>query len=358
METLKILVISSPGIVTPPPDYGGLEAVAANHAEELRKRGHEVTIVASYDSPKEWYKERDIQFIPTVYSTITGIPEIQMWQVALAKIKDFNKFNIIQDHSHTSVSILGQIEAMKQNKPFPPCARTLHDDCPHTTPPPIRHPCFISPSFYHSSRLSAQFGYYSPISRVVWHGIPIEKYPYQEEKGDRYLTIGRIQYLKGIHMAIELCRQANVPLDVVGDDSHLPNHPYVDAVKSLCDGKLIKYYGKVDHITKVKFLQNAKGVILLSSFYEPYGLIAPEANATGTPCIVNNMGGLSETTKHGKTGFRCEYPSNVLEALESNAIESIKPKDCRVWVESLFTVEHMVSRYLRCYRDLLDGKRW
>jgi glycogen(starch) synthase len=39
------------------------------------------------------------------------------------------------------------------------------------------------------------------------------------------------------------------------------------------------------------------------SIYEPFGLVALEAAAAGTPLVVANVGGLRELVDHGRTGM-------------------------------------------------------
>ena len=47
-------------------------------------------------------------------------------------------------------------------------------------------------------------------------------------------------------------------------------------------------------------------VCVVPSIYEPFGLVALEAMASGCPCIVADTGGLREVVPHEEAGLRFE----------------------------------------------------
>src|SRR5881409_395848 len=52
---------------------------------------------------------------------------------------------------------------------------------------------------------------------------------------------------------------------------------------------------------------------VVPSIYEPFGLVALEAMASGCPCIVADTGGLREVVPHEEAGLR--FPARDSEAL-------------------------------------------
>ena len=44
---------------------------------------------------------------------------------------------------------------------------------------------------------------------------------------------------------------------------------------------------------------------VLPSHYEPFGIVALEAAAAGTPLVTSNIGGLGEAVINGQTGMSC-----------------------------------------------------
>jgi glycogen synthase len=59
-------------------------------------------------------------------------------------------------------------------------------------------------------------------------------------------------------------------------------------------------------------------VCVVPSIYEPFGLVALEAMASGCPCIVADTGGLREVVPHEEAGLRftARDPGSLVETVE------------------------------------------
>lgn len=73
-----------------------------------------------------------------------------------------------------------------------------------------------------------------------------------------------------------------------------------------------------------EMIRGSAGVIMPSRWPEPFGLVALEALALGTPAIVSSLGGLSEIVEHGVSGF-VEHP-DALDAWEKDVRALLAPK--------------------------------
>lgn len=73
-----------------------------------------------------------------------------------------------------------------------------------------------------------------------------------------------------------------------------------------------------------EMIRVSAGVIVPSCWPEPFGLVALEALALGTPAIVSSLGGLSEIVEHGVSGF-VEHP-HALDAWEKDIRALLAPK--------------------------------
>ena len=89
---------------------------------------------------------------------------------------------------------------------------------------------------------------------------------------------------------------------------------------------------------------------------EPFGLVAIEAMACGTPVIAWNSGAMPEVVEHGKTGFICNSIQELEEAV--NNIDTIRPEDCRKRVEENFSYQAMTEKYIKLYDKLIKGESW
>lgn len=116
--------------------------------------------------------------------------------------------------------------------------------------------------------------------------------------------------------------------------------------------------GQVDHET-LKYYYAAANVCVVPSHYEPFGLVAIEAMASGTPVVASNVGGLKYTVVHEKTGLLCPAKDDVAFAEAIDRILS-KPhwrmelgKAARKRVENYFTWHGVANQLDELYLSLL-----
>src|SRR5690606_26517276 len=87
-------------------------------------------------------------------------------------------------------------------------------------------------------------------------------------------------------------------------------------IKPYIDQKQIEFVGEVDHQGKVNLLKKAKALLLWLNWEEPFGLVVPEANACGTPVIVNRRGSMPELVNSGENGFLVSTIEEMKQALD------------------------------------------
>jgi len=191
-------------------------------------------------------------------------------------------------------------------------------------------------------------------SRVCHNGIDLDLYPLQKEKTDRFLFLGRIDPIKGVHLAIEAALKSGVKLDVVGATSFVTDLNYVERVKGMCDGEKIRFIGEVSHEDKVKYLQDARGLIVCSQFGEPLGLMSIEALSCGTPVVALRDGGIPEVVDES-CGFICEDVNGIVDGI--SRIESVSADSCRKRAE-VFSKENMTEQYVKRFKEILSGDTW
>ncbi|MGI6554212.1 MAG: glycosyltransferase family 4 protein [Bacillota bacterium] len=134
------------------------------------------------------------------------------------------------------------------------------------------------------------------------------------------LFVGRLVQEKGVQVLIE-----SAPAIIRA----FPDAKFVIAGKGPMEGELkhraqttglgdkIMFTGYIDDETRNK-LYAVSSVAVFPSLYEPFGIVALEGMAAGTPVVVSDTGGLSEIVTHGENGMKA-YPGNA-NSLANNII--------------------------------------
>src|SRR5262249_16415390 len=78
----------------------------------------------------------------------------------------------------------------------------------------------------------------------------------------------------------------------------------------------IEYVGEISDREKPEFLSGAVALLVLIDWPEPFGLVAIEAMACGTPSIALDRGAMREIIEDGLTGFLVEEEADVIDAVK------------------------------------------
>jgi glycogen synthase len=156
-------------------------------------------------------------------------------------------------------------------------------------------------------------------SRVIRNGIDSGLWPFARRKARRgparLLYLGRLEYEKGVHDAIAALPRIRrthpgTTLTMAGDGTQLDW--LVEQARKHKVLKAIQFIGRVDHEELVALLHDCDAAVL-PSHYEPFGIVALEAAATGAPLVTSNVGGLGEAVLNGETGM--SFPPRDVAAL-------------------------------------------
>lgn len=157
---------------------------------------------------------------------------------------------------------------------------------------------------------------------VIPNPFTISEFEYSENKEDYFLYFGRVVEEKGVHLAIQATEKLGKKLIVAGPGNlkHLGYNKTPDHVE---------VFGVADAEQRKQLMKNAKCLLGLTYYVEPFGNMVIEANLSGTPVITTDWGGFPETVVAGKTGYRVRNFKQLLDAIEN--IDNINPMDCRNW---------------------------
>ncbi|MDT0219726.1 glycosyltransferase family 4 protein [Gordonia sp. AC31] len=160
------------------------------------------------------------------------------------------------------------------------------------------------------------FGYDAADITVIHNGIDIRTWPFAERARTsgpaELLFAGRLEYEKGVQdllAALPRIRRSHpgTTLTIAGDGTQ--RDWLIEQARKHRVGKAVRFVGPVDH-TELVTLMHRCDAIVLPSRYEPFGIVALEAAATGVPLIVSTAGGLGEAVREPDTGLTFE-PADV-----------------------------------------------
>jgi glycosyltransferase involved in cell wall biosynthesis len=325
---MRVALVSSDVLPTPPPRYGGLEQVVWLLARELAAMGHEVTLYALRGSRCPDGAE---------------LVELAAGEdVARRHGERLLRADIVHDHGWQRVAW-----SLCRDHPGLRAVWTLHG--PHAgyaPPPPGLTVCGISR--YHAWSIGAELGQRCP---WVYNGVDLEAYPLWEGPREGYLAwMARLAPEKGLHLALAWAEEAGIPLRVAGTEHLVADAGYVQAMLRRMDGRRAAWLGDLDHARKVPFLQRARALLAPTpQFLEAFGLYLVEAMACGTPVVAMPAPSAPvELVREG--GVVIHHPDDFLAALE--AAMAIPPADCRRNAER-FGARAMADAYVALYERVL-----
>lgn len=119
------------------------------------------------------------------------------------------------------------------------------------------------------------------------------------------LFVGRLVFEKGAHVLVSAVPKVLEKLDakfVIVGNGYMKDQ-LSDLVRGMGIAHKVMFAGFVDDETLRK-LQKCADVSVVPSLFEPFGIVALEAMAAGSPVVVSDTGGLSEIVNHDVDGVK------------------------------------------------------
>lgn len=346
-DRLRVLLVAPPVLPVPPPAYAGTERVVAAIGEELHRRGHLVALVATGDS------EVPYEHIPTLAHGLwatgfTGDVAGYMQHTIEVAWRVAHRFDIV--HAHTEGHGFVFAEHCET-----PVVTTLHGRLDAAGMPALleAHPDLPLVAVSESQR--RWFPDQNWVD-TIHHGLPLDGMPFGETAGDYLAFVGRVTVEKGLREALELSRLTGIRLRVAAKvhDERERDH-FRAVVQPAIDAGEIDFLGEVGPTERDPLYAGALATVMLGAWPEPFGLVAIESMATGTPVIARRAGAFTETIEHGVTGFLVDDVAEAALAVER--VRSLDRRAIRERTLARFSPGRMVDRYEAVYRSLIAGRR-
>jgi glycosyltransferase involved in cell wall biosynthesis len=194
---------------------------------------------------------------------------------------------------------------------------------------------------------------------VIYNAVPVERMRFAAHvPADGPLAfLGRIEAIKGAHVAIEVARQSGRRLILAGNvpDDATSRAYFESQVKPHIDGDRVQYVGPVDDAAKQDLLCGAAAFLMPVLWDEPFGIVMAEALACGTPVLGLRRGAVPEVVTDGVTGVVADTTEGLVRAV--GAIPTLSRSACRAAAESRFSPTRLVDRYEEVFDLARAGAR-
>lgn len=175
--------------------------------------------------------------------------------------------------------------------------------------------------------------------------------------GDRLVWSGRIVPEKAPHLAVRIARAVGMPLVLAGP---LSDPAYArEQVLPLCGGE-VEYAGHLRGPELAELVGSSAAAVVSPAWDEPYGLVAAEALACGTPVLALERGGLPEVVRPGvgrlvqvRVAGRL-LPEDQIVARAAALLPEVLalPRErCRESAVEHHSVDRMVEDYVRLFEQ-------
>jgi glycosyltransferase involved in cell wall biosynthesis len=186
---------------------------------------------------------------------------------------------------------------------------------------------------------------------TIHHGIDVDAFTFNPAPGSYLAFFGRIHPDKGVVTAIEVAKQAGIPLRIAGI---IQDQAYFESeVAPRLDQHHVQFIGSVQAEDRSSFLGGAVALLHLIDFDEPFGLSVVEAMACGTPVIAFNRGSMSEIIAEGTTGSVVIGVESAVEAVLG--IDRFDRATVRAVAIQRFSRDRMVDEYVAAYDRVIAG---
>lgn len=194
--------------------------------------------------------------------------------------------------------------------------------------------CYESRAWQHyvAGTLADDDGHF--FDTVIPNSFDPTDFTFNAEKDDYLLFIGRMTPRKGLAIVSELAKEHRVITAGQGD--------------LRVDGA--EHRGLVRGDERAELFARARAVLVPTTYLEPFGGVAVEAQLSGTPVITTDFGAFPETVVQGVTGFRCSMLADFLAAVDQ--VDELDPHACRDHALTNYTLAAVAPQYDRWLRQI------
>jgi glycosyltransferase involved in cell wall biosynthesis len=341
------------------PQRGGSQAFVSDLTRGLVDRGHEVHLYAASGSKVPGVRVIDTGVDPrtlaaALYRAFQPAPDgLAVAEAAFAGVYAAvreTRYDVVHNHAFDApaVRLATALEA--------PVVHTLH------LPPDAAVAAALREAA--QSERAPTAAVVSACQASVWRRVvnvdavlppyvPTRLIRWSPSAGDGAVFAGRLSPEKGAGEAIEIAQAAGVEIDVYGDsyDAEYTR----ERIDPRCVEPGVAIHAGVPRTELWEVMARAAVVLCPAKWEEPFGMVAAEAQACGTPVVAFRRGALGEVILDGVTGFLVA-PDDIDAAAEAVAgTAGLSRSECRKHAEQQLDLELSLDAHERLYRRVASA---
>ncbi len=358
-------------------DSGGLNIYVEKISDQLSKNNH-VTVVTAEKAESFSKGNLDFQSLDLFDKDLSVEDKEIYLQEFINKLYesfDLDSFDVIHAHYWLS-GLVGKEIKNKFNKPLVFTSHSLgiflegynkeRVDCEKIIM--TSSDVITTSSQFEKNMISENYKVDSSKMKLVKPGVDVEIFIPNSEinRENIFLSIGRIQEQKGqidVLKFLDNFRKVenNFMCYFIGGPSGKSGIEYLEELKKVViDLELESYVEFVDIIsqTKIRDLLNKSKLLIHTSKFETFGLVAAEALAMGVPVLTTNRGSLLEIVENSINGYQSE---NLIDRNVNNFVKELLNNDEKFneimlncfekskgynWTNTAIEIENLYSNFI------------
>jgi len=342
------------------PQVGGSQVVVSDLARGLVMRGHDVTLYAAEGSHVEGVTVASLGIDAGAFSAdayrhaspaLASQAMAESYRTLYAHIRG-RGFDIVHNHGYDAPAIAEGVVAQVS------VVHTIH------LPPTGAITGAINDA--RGSSVATWFFGVSAGHTAAWqrsvrmdgtlaNGVPVESIPFSRVAPREAVIASRFSPEKGMAESITAARLAGWPVVVHG----VPYDPeYEASVRARwSDDPGVRFLPALQRKLLWTELGGAAALLALVRWEEPFGMVAAEAQAAGTPVVATRQGNLPEIVVDGETGALVDLDDVEGAATALERVGKLDRGACRRHAVEHLSLAHAIARHEDVYARVVARAR-
>jgi UDP-glucose:tetrahydrobiopterin glucosyltransferase len=342
------------------PQRGGSQAFVSELARGLVRRGNDVHLYAASGSAVRGVEVIDTgvdhrDLASTLYRpSDPGAANSTVSESAFARVYHMvreGRYDVVHNHAFDAPAV-GLASTLS-----PPVVHTIH------LPPDVavadalrqvvrhaRGPVVACVSASHANAWRRVV----PVDAILPPYIPTREIGFSQTPGSGAVFAGRFSPEKGAADAIAIARLGETEIDVFGDvyDAEYARQQ-IDPRRG---DEGVSVHAAVPQAALWDAMARASVVLCPARWEEPFGMVAAEAQACGTPVVAFRRGNLDELVVDGTTGFTIEPGDHQAAAEAVRRAPELSRVACREHAERNLDIERSLDAHEQLYERVLGSR--